>query len=102
MRAAISRAISLPGPVAATAGAVLRIQILLGVAAAQVLAVHKSLTVLHHRQVDVDLTDHLRHQPAVAIGGLLVQPHRAAHRQPLLEVLPRLQAIGALARFGGS
>jgi hypothetical protein len=52
-------ALHLLDTVSTPAGTVFRVQILLGIAAAQVLAVHKSLTVFHQRQVDVHAAEHL-------------------------------------------
>jgi hypothetical protein len=63
-----------------------RIQVLFGVAPAQVLPIGKDLAVFHHRQVEVDPADHLSHRAAVAIAGLLIEGHLTADRQALLQV----------------
>jgi len=94
-------ALHLPDPVPAPAGTVFRVQILLGIAAAQVLPIRECLTVLHQRQVDVDIRDHLGNRTAVAIGGLDLEPDLAPDRQPLLQVAASLLAVGALGGLRG-
>ena len=83
----------LPHPVSAPAGTVFRVQILLGIAAAQVLPIRECLTVLHQRQVDVDVRDHLGNRTAVAIGGFDLEPDLVPDREPLLQVAASLLAV---------
>ena len=60
------------------------------------------LAVLHQRQVDVDVRDHLGNRTAVAIGGLDLEPDLAADREPLLQVAAGLLAEGLWAISGAS
>lgn len=91
----------LPNAVAAPAGPLLRLQVRIGVALAQVTAKGEGLPVLHHRQADVDVTDHLGHAAAEAVGGLHLQRHLPAHWQSLPQVAERLLAVGTLGQLGG-
>lgn len=76
LAAAVAAAVGhLPDPMAAPAGPKLGVQILPGIAVAQLLPVGECLTVLHQRQVDIDLADHLGHGAAVAGGGFHLQVH---------------------------
>ena len=65
-------ALLLPDAVAMAAGPELGIEILLGIAAAEVAPVGKGLAVLDHDQADVEVADHLRHRAPIAVGGFHV------------------------------
>ena len=81
-------------------GLVFRVEILLGSATAQVLAVGENVAVFHQHQVDVDLGDHLGHGASVAIGGVYHQAHLTADRSALLQVAAGGLTPGALRGFG--
>ena len=91
------------------AGADLSIQVLFGVAAAQLLPIVKGLAVLHQRQVEVDPPDHFSYRSAVAIGGCHAGRHLPAWhplQQPQRKPLPRDRTLhrrvidAGLASFG--
>ncbi len=77
---------------AAAAGAKLGVQILLGIATTQLLPIGKRLAVVHQRQIDVDVTDHLGHGAAGAIRGLDVERLRAEGTPPLVKAFAKALA----------
>jgi hypothetical protein len=77
-----------PHPQPLGLGQVLRCQIGAPIATAQILPIDKRLAALDHRQVQIHLSDHLRHGAPVADHGLRQQRQRGPNSQPRLQCWP--------------